>query len=144
MADNPWHVDSIQAFSFFKCPECIFDAKEEDVFQNHALENHPLSFALFGKTVKEEEVNDTLPQNDEIKDEEDFTPSNCDSPSEIKEDYDPGGISNINYYPIFDNCFCKCQMNWIVNENALVNRGVGMLLKLEGPRLPKTFSALFI
>ena len=57
MAVNPWHVDSIQAFLFFKCPECIFDAKDEGIFQNHAVENHPLCFVLFGKTVKEEESN---------------------------------------------------------------------------------------
>ena len=45
---NPWNVDSIQDFSFLKCPECPFDAKAEDIFQNHAIENHPLSFVLFG------------------------------------------------------------------------------------------------
>ena len=45
---NPWNVDSIQDFSFLKCPECPFDAKQEDIFQNHAIENHPLSFVLFG------------------------------------------------------------------------------------------------
>ena len=54
MADNPWYVDSIQEFLFFKCPECIFDAKEEDIFHDHAIENHPMSFVLFGKTPKEE------------------------------------------------------------------------------------------
>ena len=31
---NPWNVDSIQDFSFLKCPECPFDAKQEDIFQN--------------------------------------------------------------------------------------------------------------
>ena len=47
--DNPWQVDSIQAFSCLKCPECVFDTKEENDFKNHALDNHPLSFVLFGK-----------------------------------------------------------------------------------------------
>jgi hypothetical protein len=53
---NPWNVDSVQAFSFLKCPECTFDAKEEDIFQFHAVENHPLSYVFFGKVFKEEEV----------------------------------------------------------------------------------------
>ena len=53
MDDNPWLVDSIHSFSVFKCPECIFDSKEEDNFQDHAIQNHPLSFVFFGKTLNE-------------------------------------------------------------------------------------------
>ena len=49
MAQNPWTVESIQAFYFLKCPECDFDTKEDSLFENHATENHPLSFALFDK-----------------------------------------------------------------------------------------------
>ena len=55
MAVNPWQVDSVQAFSFLKCPECTFEIQEEHFFQVHAVENHPLSFVLFVKTLKEEE-----------------------------------------------------------------------------------------
>ena len=51
---NPWSVSSVHDFWFLRCPECSFDSKEEESFQAHALEKHPLSFALFGKTVKEE------------------------------------------------------------------------------------------
>ena len=47
--DNPWQVDSIQAFSYLKCPECVFETKEENDFETHALDNHPLAFVLFGK-----------------------------------------------------------------------------------------------
>ena len=54
MADNPWQVDSIQEFYFLKCPECVFDTKEEGFFQDHALQHHPMSFVLFGKKIKEE------------------------------------------------------------------------------------------
>jgi hypothetical protein len=46
---NPCQVDSIQAFSCLKFTEFIFNTKEEDSFKNHALDNHPLSFVLFGK-----------------------------------------------------------------------------------------------
>ena len=50
---NPWQVESIQEFYFLKCPECTFDTKEENCFQDHALENHPLSYVLFGIESKE-------------------------------------------------------------------------------------------
>ena len=46
---NPWQVDSVESFSYLKCPECLFDTKEKTCFQNHAIENHPLSHVLFGK-----------------------------------------------------------------------------------------------
>ena len=49
MAENPWAVESLQAFYFLKCPECSFDTKEENLFENHATENHPLSFVFFDK-----------------------------------------------------------------------------------------------
>ena len=57
---NPWQVESIQEFSFLKCPECTFDSKEEDTFQDHAIENHPLAFILFGNPLKEECFEDPL------------------------------------------------------------------------------------
>ena len=52
--NNPWDVESLQAFLCLKCPQCIFDTKEKDSFQNHAIENHPLSIVLFDRVVKEE------------------------------------------------------------------------------------------
>ena len=54
MATNPWLVESVQSFLYLKCPECIFDIKyeNEDMFQYHALEKHPLSNVLFGNEVK--------------------------------------------------------------------------------------------
>ena len=58
MTDNPWDVGSIQDFWFLKCPECIFDTKEEEIFQEHAVENHPLSFVFFGKADLKEEDED--------------------------------------------------------------------------------------
>ena len=56
---NPWQVKSIQEFSFLKCPECAFDSKEEDTFQDHAIENHPLKSevrigSLFGQIQRTE------------------------------------------------------------------------------------------
>ena len=48
MYNNPWAVDSVQAFSCLKCPECPFNTNQETFFQAHAVEKHPLSIALFG------------------------------------------------------------------------------------------------
>ena len=48
--DNPWQVDSIEEFSYLKCPECTYDTKEKSIFKYHAIENHPLSRVLFETT----------------------------------------------------------------------------------------------
>ena len=58
MSINPWQVDNIQEFYFLKCPECNFVHKEESDFQNHAVENHPLSIVFFGDSpdIKMEEI----------------------------------------------------------------------------------------
>ena len=44
---NPWQVQSIEAFSFLNCPECVFKIKDEDLFQEHAVKNHPRSCVFF-------------------------------------------------------------------------------------------------
>ena len=43
MDDNPWKVDSIQAFYLIKCPECTFDTKKETLFQEHAFDQIELT-----------------------------------------------------------------------------------------------------
>ena len=75
---NPWMVHSVHDFWFLKCPECSFDSKEEENFQAHALEKHPLSFTLFGKTVKEEAFDNNY----------EFAENNKDYP-EASENQDP-------------------------------------------------------
>ena len=70
MEENPWQVDSVQAFSFLKCPECIFDTQEEDFFQVHATENHPLSLVLFGKISKDNDFKESLMIEDDFKTED--------------------------------------------------------------------------
>ena len=52
-ADNPWQVESIEAFCFLKCPECTYYTKEDNDFYNHAVKNHTLSSVFFGKPAKE-------------------------------------------------------------------------------------------
>ena len=53
--DNPWQVESIEAFYCLKCPECTFYTKEEEIFFYHAFENHTLSNVFFGKSAKGKE-----------------------------------------------------------------------------------------
>ena len=79
MEINPWLVKSVQAFSCLKCPECVFFSTEEKIFQDHAIKNHSLSFALFGKPTNEaeaastkteiflKELNETLLTENDIK-----------------------------------------------------------------------------
>ena len=49
MNTNPWQVDSIEAFSCLKCPECNFYSRDENYFKDHAMANHPCSVVFFGK-----------------------------------------------------------------------------------------------
>lgn len=48
MTSNPWDVDSLEAFTFFCCPECDYKSRESMLFEGHALKNHPMSFTFFG------------------------------------------------------------------------------------------------
>ena len=52
MSVNPWLVENVHAFSFFNCPECVFKTKTEDIFETHAVSNHPLSCMLFENSIK--------------------------------------------------------------------------------------------
>ena len=57
---NPWLVESIEAFSYYCCPECVFRTKEESFFQTHALQNHSQSTSLFHHyDTKSEEPSET-------------------------------------------------------------------------------------
>ena len=44
---NPWIVESIHDFNYFCCPECVYQSKEENHFQTHALEYHEQSKTFF-------------------------------------------------------------------------------------------------
>ena len=75
MMENPWQVDSIEAFACLKCPECVFYTKENNVFQNHAVENHPLSHVLFG-TLKTKSDTNIVVLNYDSNDIEKYTKEN--------------------------------------------------------------------
>ena len=90
MSENPWNVESVQDFWYLKCPECFFDTQEEDIFQLHAVENHPLSHWLFGvtkKELKEPKIKEEpTEENEEYDDNRDYN------------DYDQGYIHWIDFY----------------------------------------------
>ena len=64
IAFNPWQVESLKEFAYLKCPECPFDCKEDALFKDHALENHPMSIVLFGEQSNYEDfkVKEELPE----------------------------------------------------------------------------------
>ena len=65
MTQNPWQVESIQAFVYINCPECSFKTKEEGFFQDHAVASHPNCFALFGQSdivIQEVTIEDQKPE----------------------------------------------------------------------------------
>ena len=51
--ENPWLVENILAFSYYNCPECEYRTKDEKIFEDHALESHPLSKEFFIKSEDE-------------------------------------------------------------------------------------------
>ena len=66
MSENPWQVESLREFCCIKCPECEYYTKEETLFENHATENHPLSFVLFDK---KSDINEDIFDSIVIKEE---------------------------------------------------------------------------
>jgi hypothetical protein len=101
MSGNPWLVENIQEFLFLNCPECVFQVKEEDIFQDHAVKNHSQSSVLFGKSAKSEFIIVKTEPTSEIS-SEDFKcllSSNVDEITGFKitseeQKFDPlGGIS---------------------------------------------------
>ena len=57
MEYNPWLVESVKAFS---CLECNFISRDDKSFRKHALENHPLSSALFGEEINKEVLTENV------------------------------------------------------------------------------------
>ena len=67
---NPWHVESVEAFNFYCCPECVYRAKEEHDFQAHALQNHIQSKTLFNEPPKYEVVDAEIEVKVELVEDE--------------------------------------------------------------------------
>ena len=94
--NNPWQVESIEAFYVLKCPECAFYTKQDNQFYIHAIENHPMCYELFGKPkVKNENLDLPVkiepPENSfEVEDTQTLPEeSNKQIESERSESYEP-------------------------------------------------------
>lgn len=59
---NPWQVETLEAFTFLCCPECTFKSKQNESFEAHAVENHPLAKTFF-ETSKEIKAEIEAPEN---------------------------------------------------------------------------------
>ena len=84
MENNPWEVDGIEMFLHFKCPECSFLTRKDHIFQDHAVENHPLSFSLFSEKLQDGHIANMLKVemggNEETMDLDDDNPGVNKSP----------------------------------------------------------------
>ena len=131
--DNPWQVDSIEEFSYLKCPECNYDTKEKSIFKYHAIENHPLSRVLFETTELDncatEETNMYNPSDIEKYIDEHYTESEF-PPSNSQTSFDEGNGSD------FD-CQDDNMNESFVNEDPLVI-GFSYETVQEGKNLRKT------
>ena len=94
--NNPWQVESIEAFYVLKCPECAFYTKQDNQFYIHAIENHPMCYELFGKPKVKNEIPDYQvkiepPENSfEVEDTQTLPEeSNKQIESERSESYEP-------------------------------------------------------
>lgn len=48
---NPWTAETLDAFTFLCCPECVFRTRKLETFQCHSVKNHPKSEAFFDKIL---------------------------------------------------------------------------------------------
>ena len=101
MTANPWHVESLEAFSCLKCPQCMYTTKDEIYFQDHALKNHPLSHVFFGNKSDDQEEHCTT-ANEIVKEEHnsfDYDESFESFEQDVAQ-YDHTGLSkNSNFRP---------------------------------------------
>ena len=121
MAENPWQVESVHSFLYLKCPECVFDTKyeNEDIFEHHALENHPWSNVLFSDMIN---INPTAIENQILNS---IKVENHDNFEELNQSYS-SNIAHENSFSqpmseLKDNCFQSYEVSGIKSEFPYVN-----------------------
>ena len=119
-AENPWLVESVHSFLYLKCPECDFDTKyeNEDMFEHHALENHPWSNVLFSNMINVSNIAIESQTLDAIKIEnhDNFEDLNSYSSDIAHENSFSHPMSEIK-----DNCFQSYEVSGIKSEFPYVN-----------------------
>merc|ERR1719491_2618486 len=106
MAENPWLVESMHTFLYLKCPECDFDTKyeNEDMFEHHALENHPWSNVLFSDMVNATAIESQILDSIKIENNDNF------------EDFNQSYNSQIAHENYSDNCFQSYEVSQVKSE----------------------------
>ena len=134
---NPWHVKSIKAFYYLKCPECEFDTKKESIFEDHAIENHPMSFELFVKnSPKKEEFNSVPVKKEQMSDfyekENDCEQflSVLDYDTKMVDENDSSAFGEVKKEPIDDNFSIEDHSN-LKNQVAFDHEGHHFMSVLE-------------
>ena len=56
---NPWAVRNLKEFLYFCCPECDVKNQSEELFLQHALNEHPKAKEYFGEFHIKKEIIDT-------------------------------------------------------------------------------------
>ena len=89
-------MQSIYDFNYFCCPECIFQSKEELLFQEHALQTHEQSKTFFQNSTDISYANDEDTFRDDqnfdeyiLTEQNDFCKTEVNSDPLTAENYDP-------------------------------------------------------
>ena len=151
MNSNPWQVDSIQIFYCLKCPECMFFSQEEFDFKHHAMENHPMSDLLFGKSENNEEMAQIKEKSDtdENYDNVPLTSINSNSlidhPMIKKESFDSEIKDNNDFKSIEMNGEYFVPTTNFKNDNAIIkNENPVHLESSEGIRVEENSETVFV
>ena len=71
--ENPWKVESLYEFQYFKCPSCEFEDGKKQDFLNHAYEYHPESTDYLS-IITDGSLKDVMcPWNNTPENEKEFT-----------------------------------------------------------------------
>ena len=134
---NPWKVENIQEFAFLNCPECIFKSKEEHIFQQHALQNHPKSSVFFNNPaammLTEEEI---AIENIVIEKTEPIVFDATEEHIILQSEAQPGSSDNIEYFvKILDHTATQPLVEQTIDNKA--NMGPVLASSFHGARKKK-------
>ena len=93
--ENPWRVESLYEFQYFKCPSCEFEDGKKQEFLNHAYEYHPESTDYLC-TITDGSLNDVMCPWNNTPENEKLSKCNQDHGIEDFKTEDVEDISDIN------------------------------------------------
>ena len=93
--ENPWRVESLYEFQYFKCPSCEFEDGKKQEFLNHAYEYHPESTDYL-RIITDGSLNDVMCPWNNTPENEKLSKCNQDHGIEDFKTEDVEDISDIN------------------------------------------------